>query len=126
MLLLATILLLNYYSRSLPTETQKFFGNKFSESVKHFGNFRKYFSPKISLYTVCTKENMFAVLSLIILCLRVMEYSSVNKMQSVNLAIVFGPIIMRSRVDSVANASLIPVQSKVMEAFLTEHHTIFS
>ena len=35
MLLLATILLLNYYSRSLPTETQKFFGNKFSESVKH-------------------------------------------------------------------------------------------
>ena len=57
MLLLATIyiLLLNYYSRSLPTETQKFFGNKFSESVKHFGNFRKYFSPKISLYTVFSK-----------------------------------------------------------------------
>ena len=27
MLLLATILLLNYYSRLLPTETQKFFGN---------------------------------------------------------------------------------------------------
>ena len=69
---------------------------------------------------------MFAVLSLIILCLRVMEYSSVNKMQSVNLAIAFGPIIMRSRVNSVANASLIPVQSKVMEAFLTEYHTIFS
>ena len=32
------MLLLNYYSRSLPTETQKFFGNKFSESVQHFEN----------------------------------------------------------------------------------------
>ena len=54
-----------------------------------------------------------------------MEYSSVNKMQSINLAIVFGPIIMRSKINSVVNASLIPVQSKVMEAFLTEYDTIF-
>ena len=35
----ATMLLLNYYSRSLSTETQKFFGNKFLENVQHFGNF---------------------------------------------------------------------------------------
>ena len=50
MLLLIAIYALNYYSRSLLTETQKFFG--ISESVQHFGNFRKYFSLKISHYTV--------------------------------------------------------------------------
>ena len=59
MLLLVAIYALNFYSRSLPTEIQKFFGNKFSESLQHFGIFRKYFSPKISRYTV---------LMLIILC----------------------------------------------------------
>ena len=52
MLLLVAIYALNYYSRLLPTEAQKVFGNKFSESIQHFRNFRKYFPPKISRYTV--------------------------------------------------------------------------
>lgn len=54
-----------------------------------------------------------------------MEYSAENKMQSTNLAIVFGPTIMRSEVDSLAIASLMPIQSRVMEAFLTDYDTIF-
>jgi len=49
----------------------------------------------------------------------------VNKMQSTNLAIVFGPTIMRSEGDSLAIAALMPIQSRVMEAFLTDYDTIF-
>ena len=56
---------------------------------------------------------------------RVMEFSAVNKMQSTNLAIVFGPTIMRSEGDSLAIAALMPIQSRVMEAFLTDYDTIF-
>jgi len=54
-----------------------------------------------------------------------MEYSSVNKMQSTNLAIVFGPTVMRSEGDSLAIAALMPIQSRIMEAFLTDYDTIF-
>ena len=56
MLLLFAIYALNYYSGSLPTETQKFFGNKFWKVyLQHFRNFQNYFSPKISRYTVHIK-----------------------------------------------------------------------
>ena len=62
---------------------------------------------------------------IVFLSYRVMENSLENKMQSTNLAIVFGPTIMRSEGDSLAIASLMPIQSRVMEAFLTDYDSIF-
>ena len=57
MLLLATILLLNYYSRSLPTGTQKFFTNKFSECPT-FRKFPKIFlSENFPLYGIMPQNN---------------------------------------------------------------------
>ena len=61
-----------------------------------------------------------------ILCSRVMKYSSVNKMQSINLAIVFGPIIMHDEVNVIATASQVPIERTPMEAFLTDYDTIFT
>ena len=47
-------------------------------------------------------------------------------MQSINLATVFGPIIMHDEVNVIATASQVPIERTPMEAFLTDYGTIFT
>lgn len=56
---------------------------------------------------------------------RVVEHSHVNKMLANNLGIVFGPTLMRSEVDSLEIASLMPLQNNVVETIITEEAQIF-
>ena len=51
--------------------------------------------------------------------------SRVNKMQATNLAIVFGPTVMRAETDSLEMATLMPIQNGVMELLITEFDSIF-
>ena len=56
---------------------------------------------------------------------RVVEYGHVNKMQATNLAIVFGPTIMRPEQDTIEMATLMPVQNGIAEVMITEFNSIF-
>ena len=56
---------------------------------------------------------------------RVVEYGHVNKMQATNLAIVFGPTLMRSEHDSLEMATLMPVQNGIVEVMISEFNSIF-
>lgn len=42
-----------------------------------------------------------------------------------NLGIVFGPTLMRSEVDSLEIASLMPLQNNIVETIITEEAQIF-
>ena len=56
---------------------------------------------------------------------RVVEFGSVNKMQATNVAIVFGPTVMRAETDSLEMATLMPVQNGIMEIMVNEFETMF-
>ena len=46
-------------------------------------------------------------------------------MQANNLGIVFGPTVMRSELDALEMATLLPLQNAVMEVMITEHERLF-
>lgn len=56
---------------------------------------------------------------------RVVEKGSVNKMQATNVAIVFGPTVMRAETDSLEMATLMPVQNGIVEVMVNEFDTVF-
>ena len=58
--------------------------------------------------------------------LRVMDNGSVNKMHSQNVAIVFGPTLLRSEGDPFEMAKLTPVQNGIVEVMLIEFEKIFT
>lgn len=50
---------------------------------------------------------------------------SVNKMFATNVAIVFGPTVMRAETDSLEMATLMPVQNGIVEIMVNEFDTVF-
>ena len=50
---------------------------------------------------------------------------SVNKMLATNVAIVFGPTVMRAETDSLEMATLMPVQNGIMEIMVNEFEAVF-
>ena len=52
------------------------------------------------------------------------EHSDVNKMQIQNIAIVFGPTLMRTE-DPLLIATLTPVQNSIVGSLLTDFDKIF-
>ena len=55
---------------------------------------------------------------------RVIERSEENKMQAQNVAIVFGPTLMRTD-DPLLIATLAPVQNNIVQNLLTDFNKIF-
>lgn len=56
---------------------------------------------------------------------RVVEFGSVNKMLPTNVAIVFGPTVMRAETDSIEMATLMPIQNGIVEIMVNEFESIF-
>lgn len=56
---------------------------------------------------------------------RVVEHGHENKMQATNVAIVFGPTLMRAEHDSFEMATLMPVQNGIVEVLINEFSSIF-
>ena len=54
-----------------------------------------------------------------------MEKGSVNKMLATNVAIVFGPTVMRAETDSIEMATLMPIQNGIVEIVVNEYESIF-
>lgn len=90
----------------------------------------KDYSYVLTVYATSDKgidaPHRYILINHLIFCFRVVECSSVNKMQSIILATVFGPIIMCSKENSIAMLSLIPIQNKIMEVFLTNYDIMFN
>lgn len=63
--------------------------------------------------------------SLAVFVCRVVDHGHVNKMFANNLGIVFGPTLMRSEVDSLEIASLMPLQNNLIETIIREEAIIF-
>ena len=57
---------------------------------------------------------------------RVMDNAAVNKMYSQNVAIVFGPTLLRSEGDPFEMVKLTPVQNGIVELMLIEFDKIFA
>ena len=57
---------------------------------------------------------------------RVIDKGSVNKMYSQNVAIVFGPTLLRAEGDPFEMAKLTPVQNGIVEVMLIEFDKIFT
>ena len=56
---------------------------------------------------------------------RVVEQGHVNKMQASNVAIVFGPTLMRAEMDSMEMAILMPVQNGIVEIMINDYESVF-
>ena len=56
---------------------------------------------------------------------RVVEYGHINKMQASNVAIVFGPTLMRAEMDSMEMAILMPVQNGIVEVMINNFESVF-
>ncbi len=56
---------------------------------------------------------------------RVVEKGHINKMLATNVAIVFGPTVMRAEVDSIEMATLMPIQNGIIEIMVNEYDSIF-
>jgi hypothetical protein len=76
---------------------------------------------------VCVEEaaEIFECHFLLCCVSRVVEFGSVNKMLATNVAIVFGPTVMRAETDSIEMATLMPVQNGIVEIMVNEFETIF-
>ena len=48
-----------------------------------------------------------------------------NKMLATNVAIVFGPTVMRAETDSLEMATLMPIQNGIVEIVVNEYESIF-
>ena len=55
---------------------------------------------------------------------RVIDHSAENKMQAQNVAIVFGPTLMRTE-NPLLLATLAPVQNNLVQTLLTDFEAIF-
>jgi len=54
------------------------------------------------------------------------EQGHINKMQATNVAIVFGPTLMRSNEgNSLEMAALLPVQNGIVELMIKEFESVF-
>ena len=53
------------------------------------------------------------------------DYSAENKMQAQNVAIVFGPTLMRTE-NPLLLATLAPVQNNLVQTLLTDFEAIFT
>ena len=48
-----------------------------------------------------------------------------NKMLPTNVAIVFGPTVMRAEMDSIEMTTLMPIQNGIVEIMLNEFDSVF-
>lgn len=84
---------------------------------------------RVQLIAARVKElprvNYCTLKALLIHLRKVVEFGSVNKMLATNVAIVFGPTVMREETDSLAMATLMPVQNGIVEIMVNEFETIF-
>ena len=76
-------------------------------------------------FTIISCLNILYTLLLLPLS-RVMDNAIVNKMYPQNVAIVFGPTLLRSEGDPFEMAKLTPVQNGIVELMLIECDKIFT